>query len=600
MGKHEAWIRMLIMCLAVLSMVVVAVSLDHVIAGLVVKPLERLLPIIRQVREHLHEAFPTADLAADGSEVVGEEYDEVSAFEEVVSKMTLMVQLSQKQSLDATAEGMAGAEWISGMATPTSTHIADGMQFGMKRRASRGSSPDVSALEAMGIGIDDVNSWTFDVLSLTKPQLTGVTGWILVNNVDLQLTPGTQVIANFLSCIEQEYYDDCQYHNWKHAVDVHHGVFRVCVLNRVLDFSTRVDIYALLLAAISHDVGHPGFNNVFLVQTYHELALRYNDLSPLENMHCSTMFGIISSKPDANVFGAMSREQRKEARSVCIETILHTDNAHHFAMVKELQMFYLANSDTFEGRSGEFPTPAELELFRQTSNRRLAFCSLLHGADISNACKPWNICQAWADRVLGEFFAQGDKEKLLGIPVQMLNNRDTVNKPSSQVAFIEFFVYPFNLAHVRIFSPLWELSENLRRNLQRWHAFRKAEEQEAAMRQVQTMSDQLLTLTQQAQARERPKRPRDNRGSERDPTSPESDDSIDRLRAAADCLPSPLRSPAAPNMESPAFNMEPSSPEVSDFTAHSSRMYSTKPSEPSPSPNALCPTEACSEGLVHD
>merc|ERR1712113_236560 len=118
----------------------------------------------------------------------------------------------------------------------------------------------------------------------------------------------------------------------------------------------------------------------------------------------------------------------------------------------------------------------------------------------------------WADRVLGEFFLQGDKEKSLGIPVQMLNNRDTVNKPSSQVAFIEFFVYPFNIAHVKIFSPLWEMSENLRRNLQRWHAFRKAEEQETAMRQVQAMSDELLILTQQAQARERPKKQRENKG----------------------------------------------------------------------------------------
>merc|ERR1712203_287628 len=111
------------------------------------------------------------------------------------------------------------------------------------------------------------------------------------------------------------------------------------------------------------------------------------------------------------------------------------------------------------------------------------------------------------------FFSQGDKEKMLGIPVQMLNNRDTVNKPSSQVAFIEFFVYPFNIAHVKIFSPLWEMSENLRRNLQRWHAFRKTEEQDAAARQVQTMSDELLTLTQQAQARERPRRQRENKAS---------------------------------------------------------------------------------------
>ena len=37
---------------------------------------------------------------------------------------------------------------------------------------------------------------------------------------------------------------------------------------------------------IIEDVGHLGFNNQFLVATSHELAVIYNDKSPLENMHC--------------------------------------------------------------------------------------------------------------------------------------------------------------------------------------------------------------------------------------------------------------------------------------------------------------------------
>jgi len=44
------------------------------------------------------------------------------------------------------------------------------------------------------------------------------------------------------------------------------------------------------------------------------------------------------------------------------------------------------------------------------------FGLFLHLADVSNSSKPFDICRAWAWRVLDEFFAQGDAEKELGLP----------------------------------------------------------------------------------------------------------------------------------------------------------------------------------------
>ena len=35
-----------------------------------------------------------------------------------------------------------------------------------------------------------------------------------------------------------------------------------------------------------------GFNNQYLCQTDDELAITYNDSSPLENMHCATAFTV--------------------------------------------------------------------------------------------------------------------------------------------------------------------------------------------------------------------------------------------------------------------------------------------------------------------
>merc|ERR1719296_68809 len=89
--------------------------------------------------------------------------------------------------------------------------------------------------------------------------------------------------------------------------------------------------FALLVSAACHDVGHPGVSNDFLVQTSHELAIRYNDTSPLENMHCARLFEIIT-KPETAVFERFSTEQYKEARAICVAAILHTDNIHHMTM----------------------------------------------------------------------------------------------------------------------------------------------------------------------------------------------------------------------------------------------------------------------------
>ena len=44
--------------------------------------------------------------------------------------------------------------------------------------------------------------------------------------------------------------------------------------------------FALLLAALGHDTAHDGVSNGFHIAVGSEHARLYNDLSPLENMHC--------------------------------------------------------------------------------------------------------------------------------------------------------------------------------------------------------------------------------------------------------------------------------------------------------------------------
>lgn len=84
----------------------------------------------------------------------------------------------------------------------------------------------------------------------------------------------------------------------------------------------------LLASCVCHDLDHPGYNNIYQINAKTELALRYNDISPLENHHCSVAFRILENE-DCNIFGSFSSDSFKTVREGMIRSILATDMARH-------------------------------------------------------------------------------------------------------------------------------------------------------------------------------------------------------------------------------------------------------------------------------
>jgi hypothetical protein len=171
----------------------------------------------------------------------------------------------------------------------------------------------------------------------------------------------------------------------------------------------------------------------------------------------------------ANAFFKFEQDAFKQARKVCINSILHTDNAHHFEMVKCVKDAYELCSDICDAQSldADAFSAAYLEdvLYKSTP---LWHKLILHLCDVSNPLKPWSISRLLATHVQDEFFRQGDEEKKLGIPVGMLNDRDVVNRPGSQHGFISFLVAPLVFATVDVFPMLRDLSVQMASNMQEW------------------------------------------------------------------------------------------------------------------------------------
>jgi hypothetical protein len=77
-------------------------------------------------------------------------------------------------------------------------------------------------------------------------------------------------------------------------------------------------ILSLLVAAISHDLNHDGFNNQYQINASTPLAMIYNDHSPLEMYHCALAFSILN-KDRCNILTALNREMSREFRENVIE-----------------------------------------------------------------------------------------------------------------------------------------------------------------------------------------------------------------------------------------------------------------------------------------
>mmetsp|Transcript_117624 Transcript_117624/g.305224 ORF Transcript_117624/g.305224 Transcript_117624/m.305224 type:complete len:897 (+) Transcript_117624:2-2692(+) len=330
------------------------------------------------------------------------------------------------------------------------------------------SSP--AAASTLPVDRSVVDSWDLDILSLDAEGQKNVVLFIFfdshIGHRACRMWTSIPTFTRFHSVVKAGY-NDKPYHNYPHACDVLHTTFRLVSLVHADKFLSEVDLHALLTAALCHDLGHEGMTNPFLVETQHDLALRYNDKSPLENMHCSLLFQICNTA-ETNVFEKAGKAEHKQARRVCISTILHTDNMNHMDMVRNISRFYEMHSEVCDAQAKSPNEFLDTYLDVVGKDASLFLDLFLHFADISNPLKPFPICKAWADRIIDEFFAQGDEEKRLGLPVGMLNDREKINRPGSQHGFINFLVAPLVISTVEIFACLHPLSTQMTNNLQTW------------------------------------------------------------------------------------------------------------------------------------
>ncbi|TWW80280.1 High affinity cGMP-specific 3',5'-cyclic phosphodiesterase 9A, partial [Takifugu flavidus] len=129
---------------------------------------------------------------------------------------------------------------------------------------------------------------------------------------DFSINPIT--LKRWLLCIHDNYKNN-PFHNFRHCFCVTQMMYSMICLCSLQEKLSQLDILILMTAAVCHDLDHPGFNNTYQINARTELAVRYNDISPLENHHCAVAFQIFS-QPDCNIFSNFDPETFKQIRQV--------------------------------------------------------------------------------------------------------------------------------------------------------------------------------------------------------------------------------------------------------------------------------------------
>ena len=274
---------------------------------------------------------------------------------------------------------------------------------------------------------------------------------------------------NFLNSVSQGYLETTLYHNSLHGADVCHSLFLYITNSNIEEIcqTSILDLLGLIISASGHDLGHPGYNNNFEVNSCSDLALNYNDISVLENYHASNLFKILR-KDENNILEKMEIDDSKNIRKRMINQILATDMKNHAMVLSSIKAKiseWESNINLNENKKFQFLSGEEKTKFDE---QQMMLNYLIHTADLAHNTKKFEISLKWVELLTQEFWKQGDVEKEKKLNISFLCDRNDFDVPQSQVGFIRGFILTTFDILVTMFPSLEFTLNNANNNIKEW------------------------------------------------------------------------------------------------------------------------------------
>ncbi|XP_054826097.1 dual 3',5'-cyclic-AMP and -GMP phosphodiesterase 11A [Eublepharis macularius] len=243
------------------------------------------------------------------------------------------------------------------------------------------------------------------------------------------------------------------YHNWRHAFNVCQLMFAMLTTAGFQEILTEIEILALIVGCLCHDLDHRGTNNAFQAKSGSALAQLYGTSATLEHHHFNHAVMILQSEGH-NIFANLCSKDYSDLMQLLKKSILATDLTLYFE--KRTEFFELVSKGDYN-----WNVNGQREIFRSM---------LMTACDLGAATKPWEISKQVAELVTSEFFEQGDRErselKLTPSAIFDRNRKDEL--PRLQLEWIDSICMPLYQTLVKVNGKLKPMLDSVVTNRSKW------------------------------------------------------------------------------------------------------------------------------------
>jgi high affinity cAMP-specific and IBMX-insensitive 3',5'-cyclic phosphodiesterase 8 len=207
-------------------------------------------------------------------------------------------------------------DFVGGLMGPSVQKLPMGLSSNVRGHGP--SSPKLPKLPELAdaprevcLAMQGYDTWDFRILELENISENGPLYWLGQRvfghfKMSKLLNVSENSLWHWLQLMERNYHSTNTYHNSTHAADVLHAAAHFLEKTNVKELLDPLDAASVLIAAVVHDVNHPGRTNSFLCSSGDELAILYNDISVLESHHAAFSFSLTTNTHGCNIFKGLT------------------------------------------------------------------------------------------------------------------------------------------------------------------------------------------------------------------------------------------------------------------------------------------------------